>query len=62
MNNNVASGNISAYTRLTVAIAADRMQAAMALLPDEQTAAYREACRFAPELIEKESNPDWFLT
>jgi hypothetical protein len=37
------------------------MHAAMALLPDELTAAYREACRFVPELVEKESDPRWFL-
>jgi hypothetical protein len=38
-----------------------QMHAFMAYLPDELTACYREACRFVPELIEKESHPKWFL-
>jgi hypothetical protein len=42
-------------------VAYRQMHAFMAYLPDELTASYREACRFVPELIEKESNPKWFL-
>jgi hypothetical protein len=41
--------------------ACHQMHAFMAYLPDELTASYREACRFVPELIEKESHPSWFL-
>ena len=37
------------------------MNRAMALLPDELTFEYRQACRFVPELVEKESKPRWFL-
>jgi hypothetical protein len=40
---------------------AKMMHAALAHLPDDLTAAYKEACRWAPELIEKESNPSWFI-
>jgi hypothetical protein len=41
--------------------AEETMNRVMALLPDDLTAEYREACRFVPELVEKESNPRWFL-
>jgi hypothetical protein len=41
--------------------AEETMNRAMALLPDELTAEYRDACRWVPELVEKESNPRWFL-
>jgi hypothetical protein len=34
---------------------------AMALLPDELTSEYRQACRFVPELVDKESDLRWFL-
>jgi hypothetical protein len=37
------------------------MNQAMALLPDDLTFEYRQACRFVPELVDKESDPRWFL-
>jgi hypothetical protein len=37
------------------------MNRAMASLPDELTFEYRQACRFVPELVEKESDLRWFL-
>jgi arginase family enzyme len=55
MNNNNPNNNNHSN------MAEDRLHVAMAQLPDDLTAAYREACRFAPELIEKESKPEWFL-
>jgi hypothetical protein len=35
--------------------------AAMAMLPDELTVEYRDACKFVPEIVENESDPRWFL-
>jgi hypothetical protein len=40
------------------------MNRAMARLTEEMsesTFEYRQACRFVPELVEKESKPRWFL-
>jgi hypothetical protein len=46
---------------MTMMTAEETMNRAMATLPDNLTAEYREACRWAPELVEKESDPRWFL-
>jgi hypothetical protein len=44
------------------AAAADAtMQAAMRQLPLELTSAYHEARLRVPQIVEKESNPHWFL-
>ena len=40
--------------------AEEHILAAMAFLSDGLTAAFKEACRLAPEVV-KESNPRWFL-
>ena len=41
--------------------AEEQMQAALFMLPENLTAAYREALQRAPEVAAKESNPRWFL-
>ena len=41
--------------------AEERMHAALFMLPENLTAAYREALRQAPQVAAKESNPLWFL-
>jgi hypothetical protein len=51
---------------ITAATAAEEdhetiMNRAMGLLPDELTFEYRQACRFVPELVDKESDLRWFL-
>lgn len=56
MNNNMISEE-----SLEIEMAEEKIHAAMTKLADDLTAAYKEACRFAPELVEKESDPRWFL-
>ena len=41
--------------------AVQEMNATMMKLPDELTEAYRNANRFAPDVVKKESDPRWFL-
>jgi hypothetical protein len=42
--------------------AQEEIHMAMARLEDDElTEEYRQACRFVPELVEKESDPRWFL-
>jgi hypothetical protein len=61
--NNPMSG-ISKEAQGSLEMAEETMNRAMTRLLGEQselTAEYREACRFVPELVEKESNQRWFL-
>jgi hypothetical protein len=37
------------------------IHSAICLLPETVSAAYKEACEKAPELVVKESNHAWFL-
>jgi hypothetical protein len=57
-----SEGAASASTAAAAAIASrDPFDEAMAVLPHETTAAYVEAVRVAPHLVEAESNPDIYL-
>jgi hypothetical protein len=46
---------------IEIEMAEEQIHTAMTKRQDDLTAVYKEASRFVPELVEKESDPRWFL-